>query len=194
VHVVLPWLIVAAIFMNDVWHASGPGVRVPLAIAAVAAAAISVHGSWILNTSNRSNVVEPMVQLEYSRDVGTVIQWAIGLAQRVADPVVVRMEPAVEWPFAWYLAGSRPTYGDRLTASESVPMLLAQTGPADAALEIRYEKRPLVYSRWSWWIDNVGRGDWRGLLHFMLYHDRWGREDSAAFIVWLRKDVASTIR
>ena len=195
VHVVLPWLIVAAVFMTDVWLAV-PGVRgrLLLALAALALAAVSVHASWVLNTRNRSNVAEPMVQLEYGSDVGTAIKWAVDLAHRVTEPVVVRMEPAVQWPFAWYLERSRPAYGDRLTASETAPMLIAQNGPFDAVLETRYEKRPLVYSRWSWWIENVGRGDWRGLLRFTLYHDRWGREDSAGFIVWFRKDVAATIR
>jgi uncharacterized protein (TIGR03663 family) len=189
VHVLLPWLVVCSAFILDFWHAltSSRGKRT-CATVGVALAILTVRTSWVLNTKNRSNVAEPMLQLEYTDAVWQTVQEVRDLAARSNEPVTVRIEPFAQWPFAWYLRDARPAYGDPLTSHETAPFLLGADGPVDPILATRYgrTKRPLLH--WSTWIVNVGQGDIVGMLRFMIVHDRWGREESRPFVVWSRRD------
>jgi uncharacterized protein (TIGR03663 family) len=190
VHIVLPWLVVSSVFLRDSWRGlSGAWTRGGLAVAAVALGVITLRAAWVLNTRNRSDVAEPLLQLEYTEDVRQVIRSAWAVAARSDEPVVVRMEPAVQWPFAWYLRSARPMYGGPLGAAETAPFLLAAADSAVPRLAARYTRSTRPFLHWTTWIDNVQRGDLEGMLRFMLLHRRWGQEQSSSFVVWTRKDV-----
>jgi len=190
IHVMLPWLVVSAVSFQDMWDraAHRPGVRMTGAVIAVALVCLSARTDWIVNTRNRSNPAEPIVQIEYTPDVQRTIDAAHTRALESDARVIVRIDSAVEWPFAWYLRHARPAYGGALTPEETAPMLLGPDPPADRALEARYDRTVLPLLHWTTWMANVNDGDIAGLLRFMLRHDQWGREGSRTFSVWSRKE------
>jgi len=190
VHVMLPWVVVSAVWLDDAWARYGGHTMLRAAgvTALLLLAVLSIRTNWIVNTRNRSNPAEPLVQIEYTPDVQTTIDAALALARRSDEPVVVRIDPAVQWPFAWYLRTARPMYGGPLTAGETAPMLIGPPDSADSALTDRYQRAELPLIHWTSWIADVNRQDFRGLIRFMIKRDRWGREGFRSFTVWTRRD------
>lgn len=188
-HVLLPWMVVSAAFLVDAWR-TWRLARAPLAIAIAALAGVALHGSWALNTRNRADPVEPMLQVIFSADVERVADTAVRLATARAEPDLVRVESAVTWPFGWYLRDARAGYPARLASDETAPLLVAaEDGLPRIGVDERYTVRRLTYYRWSTWIDRVRRGDVAGLVRFALVHDRWGPVHENHFRLYVRKDI-----
>jgi hypothetical protein len=158
-----------------------------LAAGVVVLAAVTAHGSWVLNTRNRSHPAEPLVQIEYSQDVGRLVAAIADLASRLDEPPTVRLERPVQWPFAWYLRDLPLRFTNRLSGASTGPVLLAADGAPRPQLEARYERVRLGYQQFSLWIDHPG--DVAGLLRFMLSHDRWGEEHTTYLVAWIRRDL-----
>jgi uncharacterized protein (TIGR03663 family) len=188
-HVLLPWMVVGSAFLVDAWRA-WPPARVPLASVVIALAGVALHGSWALNTRNRAEPAEPMLQVIFSADVERVVDTAVRLAATRPDQDLVRVESPVTWPFGWYLRNARAGYPVRLETNEHAVLLIAgEDGQPRVGVDERYDLRRLVYFRWSTWIDNVRRGDIAGLLRFALTHDQWGPVHQNQFRLYVRKDV-----
>lgn len=190
VHLVLPWFIVSAAFMVDAWQALTPGrLRTGLAAAVLALMVVTARGTWILNTRNRSNPAEPLVQIEFSEDMRHLISAATDLSTRVDEAPFVDIENPIQWPFGWYLRGLPARFVSTLSASTTTPMLLAADGPPTPGLEARYERIRLGYHRFSRWIDNANDADLVGLVRFTVRHDHWGNEQTVYMTAWIRRDL-----
>jgi hypothetical protein len=103
----------------------------------------------------------------------------------------VAVEPTVQWPFGWYFRDLRVNYLPGPVGENAPEDVLITEDRAEypLALSERYQRSRLDYSRWSWWIREVDKGDVAGMLRFMLQHDHWGEEDGARFDVWTRKGL-----
>ena len=146
-----------------------------------------------MNGRNRTNPVEPLLQVDDTSDVARTVDLIRRLAGTEQGGVQVRIEPAVQWPFAWYLRELRVEYAaDRLSADETAPVLLGLADPATGSrLADRYRRQILGYYRWTTWAQRLGEGDLRGLVRFMFHHDGWGTDQIIHFGVWVRKDLAA---
>jgi len=195
VHIVVPWLVVVASYLVDVWQSSGSTFRRMAFVAGVLALEVlSARGAWIVNTTNRSNVAEPLLHMQYADSVRETVQLVRQQAMLSSSTSpIVTIEPWVQWPLAWYIRQVPLAYPPgRLEPDVSSPVVVAADGAVDVHVAGRYSLKKLGYYQSSFWIDNVNRGDLRGLVRFMLFHDRWGSEQTSPFIVGVRRDLAAT--
>ena len=194
IHVLLPWLVVTAAFIVDLWQEGNRAGRVAgrgAVVMAVALELMSARASWIVNTRNRSNVAEPLLQIHYAEGVDRAVGLVRDLAGVAGTGAVAKIQSAVQWPFVWYLRDARREYtGEPFSPRETAPLLIAAEGPLPQELAGSYVPMTLDYYSWTTWAARARQGDVAGLLRFALRHDRWGQEQSLRFVVWIRKDLA----
>jgi uncharacterized protein (TIGR03663 family) len=189
VHIVLPWFVVIAAFLADVWASTPrPATRTVLVAAVVVIELFTARASWIVNTRNRNNVAEPMLQLDYTAAVEEATQRIQALPQRTDQPLHISIEPNVQWPFGWYFRDLRVDYwSGPIPKVSDEDAVVTEDHALPAAYADRYTGGAIPYLHWTSWIENVRRGDWRGLLRFALWHDTWGDEAHTTLGVWTRK-------
>jgi uncharacterized protein (TIGR03663 family) len=191
VHILLPWIVVVASCLVDASRAvrSLP-VRGVLVALVIVVEAFTARASWIVNTRNRSNLAEPLLQLDYADAVADVATQMTSLAASSGGRLIVSIEPFAQWPFGWYFRGLRVEYPPGPTAPDSsADVLITEDNVLPPALADRFTRSRLPYSHWTRWIEQMDRGDVPGLLRFTFRHDRWGREEGTWFVVWIRKGV-----
>lgn len=189
VHIALPWFVVVAVCLADVYRAAGRlPARAALVTLIVVVELFTARTSWIVNTRNRSNVTEPLVQLDYGESVAAVVRQTEEIARSSVRPFRAAIERSVQWPFPWYLRDLQVGYPPGPVGSDSdADVIITADGDLPPVLAGQFMGTRLRYSRWTAWIENVNRGDLSGLLRFMLRHDAWGREDGKSFTVWTRR-------
>ena len=100
---------VVAAFLADVWALPAARRARPALTAAVLLLGLfTARASWIVNTRNRSNVAEPLLQIHYTDDVPAALDdvgWILSTSMREADPhgvlegVLTGAVPVVrDWP------------------------------------------------------------------------------------------------
>jgi uncharacterized protein (TIGR03663 family) len=188
VHIVLPWIVVVAAFLTDVWRETGRGaLRAGLVAVVLVFEAFTLRASWIVNTRNRSEVAEPLVQLEYAPATADVQRQTAGLMDAAAGSLRIAIEPQVQWPFPWYFRDYDVTYLPQpVETASSADILITGDRPLPPALAPHFEGSRLPYVRWTDWADQMRKGDLTGLARFAMHHDRWGPEGGRWFRVWTR--------
>jgi hypothetical protein len=188
VHVAVPWMAVASAALVECWDRTGRvAVRTVLVVAASGLVVPSLTGTSALLTFNRSNVVEPMLQVEYGADVGRLVEVLRDVAGRVDDAPVALIERDLAMPFTWYLRDLAIEYPERIDDALSAPVLVTQQDVA--ALRERYVGRRLRYHVWSRWLGALRWGGPVALVRFWIDRSRLGPRGAREFYVWVRRDV-----
>lgn len=188
VHVAAPWMIVAPAAAIACWdRARQRRARLGLATTAIVLLLPSVTGSWALLTFNRSNVVEPMLQVEYGGDVGRLVEVLREAARRERERPLAVIERDLAAPFTWYLREVDIEYPEHGDESVTAPLVVVQEDVE--AMRERYVGRRLRYHVWSRWLGALRRSGPRALVSFWWNRARLGTPGSRQFYVWIRRDV-----
>ena len=188
VHVAVPWMVVASAAIVECWeHTRAAVQRGVLVIAAGVLVVPSLSGTWALLTFNRSNVVEPLLQVEYGTDVGRLVDVTREVARSEKDATPAVIDRDLSMPFTWYLRDLPIDYPDGVRVDVAAPVVVTQEDVP--ALHERYVGRQLHYHVWSSWTGALRNGGIRALVRFWWKRDRLGPRGSREFHVWIRRDV-----
>jgi predicted membrane-bound mannosyltransferase len=193
VHVLLPWIVVSAACSMDLWRRCPQPGRIAMSALILLLLGQTVRSSWLVNTINRSNAVEPLIQTEFDHNVVATAR-TIVRAAALTDGAVATVDPEHNWPFGWYLRDVYVDYVKEVTGTETAPVIVASvTSNDEARFGSRYLSRVFPYLTWSTWLSVAGSGDLKGMLTFMLFHDRWGDKQHSLYRVSVRRDLAGRL-
>ena len=196
VHVALPWAMIAAPALARAWEAGRVWTRVGL----VALAALTAQGALAVGLTHRSDVGEPLVQLEYDAGTHAVLAQAARACADLArdpEPCVVTTPDAL-WPAEWYLRslpGTRAV-SELSRAGARTPFVFAPARPLPGATEPPVDLRdthvpyPVRFSSWGTWVAWWSRPEPVALVRFWATRRPLGVRRAAPYTWWVRRDLA----
>ena len=203
VHTVLPLLPLAAFGLLDTWRRTvSLHGRLMLTGVLAAGALVSIHGSVALTTYNRSNVGEPLVQVEY--DVQAHAALAEMGRECLATPSVVPCvvtTPDARWPAEWYLrwhpAGTRAVTVDVAQGTATRPFVFMPAGVTSLVSEATHEPRRVRFASTGRWLTAIRAFDAGAVIRFVMRRQPLGVRVAVPYVHWrLRKtepDGARTV-
>jgi len=193
-HILLPWLIVAGVFLVEYYRNKNKSGKAILAVAIALLLCFGFYSQMVVNVKNGVNAVVPMVQVQNTDDVAETIRIIKKLAQKDATDTQVTIHNPIAWPFVWYLRDWKITYPASISGKETTAIVITDsTDPGKGELEKNYVRKKMNLNNWSWWISKISEGDFAGMLRFMVFHDKWGDPGWVYYWLWVKKDLAQQI-
>ncbi len=196
-HTVLPLLPIAAFGILGAWeHATHTRGRVVFGGIVAAGAIVAVHGSIALTTYNRSNVGEPLVQVEYDTQTHDVLREVAQacLSMPSTTPCIVTTDDAA-WPAEWYLrwhpAGARAVSTDAAAVTAATPFVFVRASDVVPVSTGTHEPRRTRFASAGRWMAAIRGGDWRSVLRFLAFREPLGTRVAVPYIHWRHRDKYS---
>lgn len=197
VHVLLPWTVVAAWTVSD-WLAEAATPRVTrwrVALVAVGVAYMA-WGAVAVTTFNRSNVGEPLVQVEYGPEFHALLARAPAVcAATDRRPCLVLGVAA--WDFVeWYLGPQfRAVSLDLADRRADTPIVIAAPSAAGAptSADARHVTRSVMFLQWGTWVEAIERGRVAEVAAFFVHRERLGVRRANRCDVQVRADLAAAV-
>lgn len=195
VHVALPWFMVAAPALVARWTAGGALARG----VAVALGLLTAYGGLAVTTWSRSDVAEPLLQVEYTREA----QSAFARVADVCARVVMRegrclvTTSQAQWPARWYLRDTNETAVavgaeavEATTPFAFLPPGGASDGGRTSALPITHDPQAVRFAAWGTWVEWMHRPGPVDLARFWVERRSLGPRRGAPYEIWVRRDLA----
>ena len=167
IHPLLPFTLLAAMFVADVARRPWPLKWIVLAALAFLAL-LEAHSTWEVNFVNGADPVEMMVYVQSAPDTPKVAADIISLSNKVTNgnDLNVSIDAEDTWPFAWYLRDlthvGYPAY----------PALLQKPFSTDPVIIVDQTHQPALYPRI--------RKNYSG----QLYRLRWWFPEDYKLLTW----------
>lgn len=194
VHVALPWFMVAAPAVVSWWTT---GRRLARALV-IGLALLTGYGAMAVTTWSRSDVAEPLVQLEYTPDTHAALAHIADTCRWATTrdvPCLVTTADA-QWPARWYLrdAGDAAVEVGANAAHVSTPFaFLPVRGASDAEattdLTTSHEPRAVRFAAWGTWVEWLHRPNPVELVRFWTQRRSLGPRRGVPYELWVRRDL-----
>jgi uncharacterized protein (TIGR03663 family) len=213
VHPLLPFTLIAAMFIAQVLKLRRPVVYGVLAILALLTI-LELHSTYEVNFVNGADPVEMMVYVQSSPDTPKVAHDIERLSNQVTggNTLDVTIDSEETWPFAWYLRDmpdvAYPTSADVTKAPYSTnPVILVDKDNGDQArlapkLNGRYTGHEYVLRWWfpedyksltwsSFFRDAVDPGYWSVIGQWLIDRRPFGPRGTLDFYYYVKNGLAS---
>lgn len=196
VHVALPWFMVAAPALVAWWTAGGALTRG----VAVALGLLTGYGGVAITTWSRSDVAEPLLQVEYTREAQAAFARVADVCARVVahDGRCLVTTREAQWPARWYLRDTNETavavgaeVADDTTPFAFLPAGAASDGGTASALPASHEPHAVRFAAWGTWVEWLHRPSPLDLARFWIVRRSLGPRRGAPYEIWVRRDLAN---
>lgn len=196
-HILLPLVLVGAAFVHRlVSPARAPRAR-RIALVAVALGALwSLRTTIQLNFEHDPDPVEPLIFVQTSREVRTVIDRIDEISSRLGagNSLEIVIEDDCTWPLCWYLRRrSHLSYPMEITEAEAgAPIVIAALENADQVT--RELGRRYIAERYKlreWWNPEIGDRSLRALWRFFFYREPLSPLGSYDLVLYVHRDLAT---
>jgi uncharacterized protein (TIGR03663 family) len=196
-HPLLPLILLAGIGAQDLWSRRKRWIRVATAVAAVAGAAILVHGAIAVAYRHPADPAEFLVftqtsvQLEPVRDRIFELDRALVNAEGRHPVLHVDSWGGTAWPWGWYLRDLPVFYADMSDpayAPDADVIVVAELNqPRLAPLLRNYERRRFLLR--EWWVVDYDAASPRAVLDWLIHRRAWSVEGTMGEWFYVRKDL-----
>ncbi|MBI2569664.1 MAG: TIGR03663 family protein [Candidatus Schekmanbacteria bacterium] len=192
VHIVVPMLLVAGIFIGDCYEFGKRHTRRAAIVCIVASVIFCSHAGVPVNFRSGADPKEMMVFVQTTDEVNRIINeiedWSFKLSTGLDTKIVV--QSIASWPLSWHLRHYTNVSYPATVGYSDAPILVLdyeKRSQLDPAFNDEYVKRR--YPLRAWWTPEWSKLTLHGAWRYVVYRETFSPTGSSDIYLAIRKDL-----